>query len=31
MAFTFLSAKGVPIGDTEIEEAHRVEASAVWP
>ena len=25
MAFTFLAAKGVPVGDTEIEESHRVE------
>ncbi|EIE23485.1 phosphoglycerate kinase [Coccomyxa subellipsoidea C-169] len=25
MAFTFLKAKGVSVGDTEIEEAHRVE------
>lgn len=29
MAFTFLKAKGVPVGDTEIEEAHRVEVTSL--
>ena len=29
MAFTFLKAKGVPVGDTEVEEEHRVEVGVL--